>query len=295
MRPWPSAIDRVAARGRAPRRRKRAPAVPSVRNGKGPSSTFGHHLALLAARSGAYSSVLERDASGHRAVDEDADQAVAGCPGDQPVRLGAGHIERLGNLALRLAARRNKAMRRAPPRSASSSIGGLASASRIACLLQNFLTHAIFFKSSVKSNKFVAATRKCVVMNSGQGLLWENPDEARTSGELRQSIIDKVPLDECRGAQSGDVGQHLGSARRSHADHAQRHALRGLTPEMIAAMPIAATTAPGTGPLKPSTEWRFHLDIMKATARNRCDRAHACDFSHRARRLPARTSRPATI
>jgi L-fuculose-phosphate aldolase len=37
-----------------------------------------------------------------------------------------------------------------------------------------------------------------------------------------------------------------------------------LTPDMIAAMPLDGEYGSWTGPLKPSTEWRFHLDIMKA-------------------------------
>lgn len=36
-----------------------------------------------------------------------------------------------------------------------------------------------------------------------------------------------------------------------------------LEPEMIAAMPLAGD-GKWSGPLKPSTEWRFHLDIMRA-------------------------------
>ncbi len=37
-----------------------------------------------------------------------------------------------------------------------------------------------------------------------------------------------------------------------------------LTPESIAAMPLKGDYGTWTGPLKPSTEWRFHLDIMRA-------------------------------
>jgi L-fuculose-phosphate aldolase len=37
-----------------------------------------------------------------------------------------------------------------------------------------------------------------------------------------------------------------------------------MTPEMIAAMPLEGDYGSWEGPLKPSTEWRFHLDIMKA-------------------------------
>ena len=37
-----------------------------------------------------------------------------------------------------------------------------------------------------------------------------------------------------------------------------------LTPEMIASMPIDGEYGAYDGPKKPSSEWRFHLDIMKA-------------------------------
>ena len=37
-----------------------------------------------------------------------------------------------------------------------------------------------------------------------------------------------------------------------------------LTPEMIARMPFDGEYGAWEGPLKPSTEWRFHLDLMRA-------------------------------
>jgi L-fuculose-phosphate aldolase len=37
-----------------------------------------------------------------------------------------------------------------------------------------------------------------------------------------------------------------------------------LTTEMIAAMPLEGEYGSWEGPLKPSTEWRFHLDLMRA-------------------------------
>jgi L-fuculose-phosphate aldolase len=37
-----------------------------------------------------------------------------------------------------------------------------------------------------------------------------------------------------------------------------------LEPKMIAAMPIEGEYGAWEGPLKPSSEWRFHLDIMRA-------------------------------
>lgn len=37
-----------------------------------------------------------------------------------------------------------------------------------------------------------------------------------------------------------------------------------MTPEMIASMPIEGDYGAWEGPLKPSTEWRFHLDLVRA-------------------------------
>ena len=37
-----------------------------------------------------------------------------------------------------------------------------------------------------------------------------------------------------------------------------------MRPEWVAAMPISGEYGAWAGPLKPSTEWRFHLDIMRA-------------------------------
>lgn len=37
-----------------------------------------------------------------------------------------------------------------------------------------------------------------------------------------------------------------------------------MKPEMIAAMPLEGDYGAWTGPLAPSTEWRFHLDIMRS-------------------------------
>lgn len=37
-----------------------------------------------------------------------------------------------------------------------------------------------------------------------------------------------------------------------------------MRPEMIAAMPLAGEYGAWSGPMKPSTEWRFHLDILRA-------------------------------
>lgn len=39
-----------------------------------------------------------------------------------------------------------------------------------------------------------------------------------------------------------------------------------MRPEMIAEMPLGSEYGAWSGPMKPSTEWRFHLDVMRARA-----------------------------
>jgi L-fuculose-phosphate aldolase len=82
--------------------------------------------------------------------------------------------------------------------------------------------------------------------------------------ELRQSIIDKARWMNASGLNQGTSGNI--SAR--YGDHMlitpSATPYEDLAPEMIAAMPIAGDYGSWEGPLKPSTEWRFHLDIMKA-------------------------------
>jgi L-fuculose-phosphate aldolase len=81
--------------------------------------------------------------------------------------------------------------------------------------------------------------------------------------DLRQSIIDNCRWMNASGLNQGTSGNI--SAR--YGDHMlitpSATAYEDLTPEMIAALPIDGTYGAWEGPLKPSTEWRFHLDIMK--------------------------------
>ena len=68
-----------------------------------PLVEVGHHLAELDAIGG-LEGLLERHAFGDRALDEDADQALAIGARDQPVRLRARHVQAIRDLALGLAA-----------------------------------------------------------------------------------------------------------------------------------------------------------------------------------------------
>ena len=82
--------------------------------------------------------------------------------------------------------------------------------------------------------------------------------------QLRQAIIDK-----CRWMNA--VGLNQGTSGNISARFGERMLLTpsatqydDVTVDMIASMQIEGEYGHWEGPLKPSTEWRFHLDIMKA-------------------------------
>jgi len=81
---------------------------------------------------------------------------------------------------------------------------------------------------------------------------------------LREAIIAKCRWMNASGLNQGTSGNI--SARHGDTMLISPSATPydALTPGMIAAMPIDRDYGSWKGPLKPSTEWRFHLDIMKA-------------------------------
>lgn len=81
---------------------------------------------------------------------------------------------------------------------------------------------------------------------------------------LRQAIIAK-----CRWMNASGLNQ--GTSGNISARYEDRMLITpsatpydAMEPEMIASMPIEGDYGAWTGPLRPSTEWRFHLDIMRA-------------------------------
>lgn len=81
---------------------------------------------------------------------------------------------------------------------------------------------------------------------------------------LRQSLIDA-----CRQMNALGINQGTsGNISLRHGDtmliSPSATAYDVLVPEMIAAMPLEGEYGSWTGPKKPSSEWRFHLDILRA-------------------------------
>ncbi|MGF1553335.1 MAG: class II aldolase/adducin family protein [Paracoccaceae bacterium] len=82
--------------------------------------------------------------------------------------------------------------------------------------------------------------------------------------ELRQAIVGS-----CR--RMNALGINQGTSGNISARYEDRMLISpsatpydAMEPEMVASMPLDGDYGAWEGPLKPSTEWRFHLDIMRA-------------------------------
>ena len=82
--------------------------------------------------------------------------------------------------------------------------------------------------------------------------------------ELRQSIIDHCIRMNASGLNQGTSGNISVRASDMMLITPSATPYEKLRPQDIAAMPIDHDYGSWEGPLKPSTEWPFHLDIMRA-------------------------------
>jgi L-fuculose-phosphate aldolase len=81
---------------------------------------------------------------------------------------------------------------------------------------------------------------------------------------LRQAIIAKCRWMNAAGLNQGTSGNISARYKDVMLITPSATPYEAIEPEMIAAMPIDGEYGAFEGPLKPSTEWRFHLDITKA-------------------------------
>ncbi len=87
---------------------------------------------------------------------------------------------------------------------------------------------------------------------------------ATTERALRESIIAhgaRIVEAGLGGAPAGDISARLSDTILITPSGAQYGALR---PQTIAAMPLAGEYGAWKGPMKPSGEWRIHLDVARA-------------------------------
>jgi L-fuculose-phosphate aldolase len=86
----------------------------------------------------------------------------------------------------------------------------------------------------------------------------------REERELREAIIAKCRWMNASGLNQGTSGNISARYQDRMLITPSATPYDEMKPQMIASMPIEGEYGTWTGPLQPSTEWRFHLDIMRA-------------------------------
>ena len=81
--------------------------------------------------------------------------------------------------------------------------------------------------------------------------------------DLRRAIIDQCLFMNSSGLNQGTSGNISARFEDRMLITPSATPYDKLTPEMIASMPFDTEYDTWDGPLKPSTEWRFHFDILK--------------------------------
>lgn len=81
---------------------------------------------------------------------------------------------------------------------------------------------------------------------------------------LRNEIIAQCRWMNANGLNQGTSGNISMRFRDRMLITPSAVAYEALKPDMIASMPLEGERGVWDGPLKPSTEWRFHLDILRA-------------------------------
>jgi L-fuculose-phosphate aldolase len=82
--------------------------------------------------------------------------------------------------------------------------------------------------------------------------------------QLREAIIAKCRWMNASGLNQGTSGNISARYKDRMLITPSATPYDSMQPEMIASMPLEGDYGSWTGPLQPSTEWRFHLDIMRA-------------------------------
>ncbi|NPU15416.1 class II aldolase [Bradyrhizobium sp. 83002] len=85
----------------------------------------------------------------------------------------------------------------------------------------------------------------------------------REERQLRESIIAKCRWMNASGLNQGTSGNISARYKDRMLITPSATPYDSMKPEMIASMPLDGEYGSWDGPLKPSTEWRFHLDIMR--------------------------------
>ena len=85
----------------------------------------------------------------------------------------------------------------------------------------------------------------------------------RAEKDLRSAMIEKCRFMNACGLNQGTSGNISARFEDRMLITPSATPYDAMTPDMIASMPFDADYGSWEGPLKPSTEWRFHFDILK--------------------------------
>jgi L-fuculose-phosphate aldolase len=89
-------------------------------------------------------------------------------------------------------------------------------------------------------------------------------DMTKDERALRQGIIDQCNWMNAAGLNQGTSGNISARYGDTMLLTPSATAYDSMTPEMIVSMPLEGEYGAWSGPLTPSSEWRFHLDILRA-------------------------------
>lgn len=81
---------------------------------------------------------------------------------------------------------------------------------------------------------------------------------------LRAALVAKARWMNASGLNQGTSGNLSARCGQTMLITPSATPYEAMTPAMIAAMPLQGENGDFAGPLKPSTEWRFHRDILRA-------------------------------
>ena len=84
-----------------------------------------------------------------------------------------------------------------------------------------------------------------------------------TELELRREVVANCRKMNASGINQGTSGNISARYRNRMLISPSATPYDSLEPEMVASMPLDGDRGVWEGPLKPSTEWRFHLDILR--------------------------------
>lgn len=85
----------------------------------------------------------------------------------------------------------------------------------------------------------------------------------KTERALRQSLVEACRKMNALGINQGTSGNVSIRCGDKMLISPSATPYEAMTPEMVAELPFAGEYGAWNGPLKPSTEWRFHFDIMQ--------------------------------